>query len=62
MNGYKCFWKQQVCEIEAENSYRAQQAAEFIFQQNNRRKVKRSDITVVLCEKEGEQVTHQPLF
>lgn len=51
MNGYKCFYKGKTVEVYADTSYAAQQKAAAIF------KVKKSyEITVVLCEKKGEQV------
>jgi len=51
MNGYKCFYKGKTVEVYADTSYAAQQKAAAIF------KVKKSyEITVVLCEKRGEQV------
>lgn len=51
MNGYKCFYKGKTVEVYADTSYAAQQKAATIL------KVKKSyEITVVLCEKKGEQV------
>lgn len=53
MNGYKAFYKGKSIEIYAETSYRAQLEAAKIF------KAKKSyDVTVILCESEGKQVTH----
>jgi hypothetical protein len=53
MNGYKAFYKGRSIEITAETSYKAQLKAAEIF------KAKKSyDVTVVLCEKDGQQVTH----
>ena len=53
MNGYKAFYKGQETEVQAETSYKAQKLAAEVF------KAKKSyDVTVVLCEKDGQQVTH----
>ena len=55
MNGYKAFYKGKSIEVYANTSYEAQQKAATTF------KAKKSyDVTVVLCEKAGEQVTHTP--
>ena len=57
MNGYKAFYKNRSCEVMANTSYEAQKKAAVIF------KAKRSyEVTVILCEKSGEQVVHAPLF
>ena len=53
MNGYKAFYKGKTCEVYADTSYEAQQKAAAKFKAK-----KRYDVTVVLCEKQGEQVTH----
>lgn len=59
MNGYKCFWNRRTIEVQADTSYAAQQLAVAEFQKSaGRRKVKGHDVSVVLCEKSGEQVTH----
>jgi hypothetical protein len=53
MNGYKCFYKGKTCEVYADTSYQAQQLAAQKF------KAKKSyEVSVFLCEKQGEQVTH----
>ena len=53
MNGYKAFYKGRELEIYAATSYAAQQLAAAQF------KVKKVyEITIVLCEKAGAQVTH----
>ena len=53
MNGYKAFFKGKSIEVYANTSYEAQQIAAKQF------KAKKSyDVTVVLCEKAGGQVTH----
>lgn len=61
MNGYKCFWKGKSAEVYAETSYKAQALAydEFV-KLYPRRKVSKYDITPILCERGGEQVTHDP--
>jgi hypothetical protein len=57
MNGYKCFYKGKSCEVYAETSYQAQQKAAVVF------KAKKSyEITVCLCEKQGEQIIHTADF
>lgn len=53
LNGYKAFYKGRTIEVYAETSYKAQlkAAAEF--------KAKKSyEVTVILCEKAGETITH----
>lgn len=62
MNGYVCFWNRQRVEVHAESSYEAQQKALPLFQKNTRKKVKGYDVTVMLAEKDGKQVTHTPSF
>lgn len=53
MNGYKAFYKGKTAEVFADTSYQAQQIAAQQF------KAKRSyEVTVMLCEKAGQQVTH----
>lgn len=57
LNGYVCFYKGKRFEVYSDSSYHAQLkcAAE--------NKIKKSyDITVVLAEKDGKEVTHTPLF
>ena len=51
MNGYKCFYKGKTVEVYADTSYAAQQKAAIIFKAK-----KAYEVTVVLCEKSGEQV------
>ena len=53
MNGYKAFYKDKTCEVYASSSYEAQQKAAAVF-----RAKKAYDVTVVLCERDGEQVVH----
>ena len=55
MNGYIAFYRGRQIEVYAESSYQAQQKAAAIF------KTKKSyEVTVVIAEKDGEQVTHSP--
>lgn len=56
MHGYKCFYKKyNPIEVHADTSYQAQCQAAVLW---NLKPSKRCDISVVLCEKQGEQVTH----
>ena len=56
MNGYKAFYKgKNPIEVYADTSYQAQCQAAVLW---NLKPSKRCDITVVLCEKAGEQVAH----
>jgi ABC-type thiamine transport system substrate-binding protein len=53
MNGYIAFYKGKQIEVYADTSYAAQKAAAEKF------KAKKSyEVTVVLAEKDGEQVVH----
>lgn len=53
MNGYVCFYRGKRFEVYADTTYQAQTK---VAQQN---KIKKQyEITVVLAEKNGEQVTH----
>jgi len=57
MNGYKGFYRGKVFEIHANTTYEAQQKIA------KEHKIKKSyEITIMLCEKNGEQVTHTPDF
>lgn len=57
MNGYIAFYRGKKLEVMADTSYRAQQKAAAQF------KAKKSyEVTVMLAEKRGEQVTHTPDF
>jgi hypothetical protein len=57
MNGYKAFYRNRAIEVQAATSYEAQQKAAAIF------KAKKAwEVTVVLCEKAGTQVTHTADF
>jgi len=56
MNGYKAFYRGKSIDVYADSSYAAQQQAAKIF------KAKKSyDVTVMLCEKQGQQVVHAAL-
>jgi len=57
-NGYIGFYNGKQFEITADSSYNAQQKLLPIVQQTTRKKVKGYDITIVLAEKDGLQVTH----
>ncbi len=56
-NGYIALYKGQQKELRADNSYEAQQIATKLF---NARKS--WEITVVLAEKDGNQIIHTPDF
>ena len=56
MNGYVAFYKGKRIEVQAPTSYDAQCRAAVIFRARLAR-----DVTVVLAEKDGEQVTHTPV-
>ncbi len=56
MNGYKAFYRGKTCEVLAETSLKAQALAAEKF--SRKALVKSYEVTVVLCEKDGEQVTH----
>lgn len=62
MNGYKAFYKGKQVDVYAETSFKAQEKAAEEFKKNlaprARKSFKSYDITVVLCEKDGEQVVH----
>ena len=53
MNGYKAFYKGKSIEVYANTSYEAQEKAAKIFKAR-----KPYQVTVVLCEKAGQQVTY----
>lgn len=53
MNGYICFYRGKRIELHAESSYQAQQKAAAQFKAK-----KAYEITVMLAETNGEQVTH----
>lgn len=57
MNGYTAFYRGKTTEVMADTSFQAQEKAAAFF------KAKKSyEVTVVLCEKNGEQVVHAPMF
>lgn len=53
MNGYKAFYRGKTCEVHAATALEARTLAVAKFKAR-----KDYDVTVVLCEKSGEQVTH----
>lgn len=55
MNGYKAFYRGKTHEVRASTSREAQEKAAAFFRA---RKV--WEVSVVLCERNGEQVTHSP--
>ncbi len=57
MNIYKAFYHGKECEVEALTSYEAQKKAATIFKAR-----KLHEITVVLCEKDGEQIAQSTIF
>lgn len=59
MNGYVCFYNNERIEVYAETSYKAQLKAAEVLKVKPK---KRYMISVVLAEKDGEEVTHLPLF
>ena len=57
MNGYKAFYKGNSIEVMAESSYKAQLEAARVF------KAKKSyQVSVVICEKNGQQVMTSTLL
>lgn len=57
MNGYVCFYKEKRTEVYADTTLQAQEAAAAFFKAR-----KSYEVSVILAEKDGEQVTHIPLF
>jgi len=57
MNGYKAFYKGRSIEIFADSSYQAQLKAAAIFKAK-----KAYDVTVMLCEVNGQQIIHDASF
>ncbi len=57
MNGYKAFYKGKSIEVYAETSLKARDEAARQFKTK-----KAYDVTVVLCEKQGQQVVHTADF
>lgn len=56
MNGYVAFYRGKRAEVRASTSLDAQRQAAALF-----RARKAHEVTVVLAEKQGEQVTHTPV-
>jgi hypothetical protein len=54
MNGYLAFYKDKKLEVHAETSYKAQLEAAKQFKAK-----KNYEVTVILCEVDGEQITHR---
>lgn len=52
-NGYKAFYHDKTIEVQAETSFQAQAIAAEKFKAK-----KGYEVAVVLCEKDGKQVTH----
>lgn len=55
MNGYKTFYRGRTLDVYAKTPLEAQEKAAKQFKAR-----KHYDVTVVLCELDGEQVTHKP--
>lgn len=61
VNGYVAFWNGRQTEVYAETSLKARDKAVEEFQKRSRaKKVKPYEVTVILAEKDGEPVTHDP--
>jgi len=61
VNGYVCFWNGERCEVHAETMFAAKDKAIAEFQrQAGRKRVKGHMVSVVLGERDGEQVVHDP--
>ncbi len=59
MNGYVAFYKGRRTEVHADTSLAARDKAAAIFKVKPN---KAYEVTVMLAEKNGEQVTHAPMF
>lgn len=57
VNSYKAFYRDKMVEVRAETTFGAQVLASEMFKAQ-----KSYEVSVVLCEKEGKQVSHIPLF
>jgi len=55
MSGYLCYYKNEIAEVHAETSYKAQLEAAQLLRVNDKNRYK---ITVVLCERKGAPVVH----
>lgn len=53
MNGYIAFWRGKQMEVLAATSFEAQRKAAAAFKAK-----KAYEVTVILCERDGKQVTH----
>ena len=53
MHGYKAFYRDKEIEVHADSSYAAQKIAAKQFKAR-----KPYEVTVMLCEKDGEQIVH----
>jgi hypothetical protein len=53
MNGYKAFYKSKTCDVVALTTLEAQEKAAKILKAK-----KQWEVSVYLCEKNGEQVSH----
>jgi hypothetical protein len=61
MNGYIAFYGNERLEIWADTSIAARSRAIPIFQkQNPRKRIKPFEVSVLLAQKGGDQVTHTP--
>lgn len=57
INSYKAFYRDRVVEVQAETTFGAQVLASEMFKAR-----KSYEVSVILCEREGKQVNHKPLF
>lgn len=57
INRYKAFYKDEVVEVQAETSFGAQVLAAERFKAR-----KSYEVSVVLCEKNGQPIPHLPIF
>lgn len=55
MNGYKCFYRGKTLDVYANTTLEARDKAAKEFKAK-----KAYEVTAVLCEKNGDQVTHDP--
>jgi hypothetical protein len=61
-NGYIAMWNREKVEVYADSKFEAQEMAQAHFQKSTRKRIKGYDVTVMLAEKGGSQVTHRPMF
>ena len=61
-NGYIAMWNREKVEVYADSKFEAQEMAQAHFQKGTRKRIKGYDVTVMLAEKGGSQVTHRPMF